>query len=144
MSVPRFFVRGGGWIVMLIVVALAGCNLSTTAPIPTPRSSLFTPTNTFPPGRTALPSLTPFDFSNPNPTPLPAASQVTGGGGTGTNCISPVGWVAYAIESGDTLNLLAEATDTTAQALTQANCITNPDTLIVGQIIYLPMEPVVG
>lgn len=144
MSGAKFFVRGGGWLVMLLVVALAGCNLSTTAPTPTPRGAAGTPTWTLPPGRTALPSITPFNFSGGNPTPLPAATQLTGGGGTGTNCIAPVGWIAYAIESGDTLNILAEATNTTAQALAQANCITNPDALIVGQIIYVPVEPVVG
>lgn len=127
-------------LVVLAFLALAGlaCNLSATPPTPTPAPLPTTePLPFFPTTDPAL-ALTPtLDFTG----------GTTGSGGavvgSDPNCIAPQGWITYTVEAGDSLGLLAMQTDSTVEELATSNCMTDPDSLYVGQVIYLPRVPVV-
>lgn len=56
-----------------------------------------------------------------------------------TTCTLPLGWVPYTVTGGDTLAIIAAATGTTTEALASANCLTNPDAILVGQVLYIPV-----
>lgn len=70
----------------------------------------------------------------PTPTVTPTTSAAA--------CALPAGWVSYSVRSGDTLSLLAAATNSTVDALAEANCIENARFISVGQSIYLPSIPI--
>jgi LysM repeat protein len=55
----------------------------------------------------------------------------------------PTNWIRYQVQSGDTLSALAVATGTTVQVLIEVNCIRNPSLLILGQVLFLPREPLI-
>lgn len=128
-------------ILIILAVTLLACTLSSVPPTPEP----------FPTFDPALQFITP---------PAPGAAQsfgavtptleITGAGmgdgatmGANPNCPQPPGWITYVVESGDTLGLLSLQTDTPVADLATANCISDADTLYAGQIIYLPIQPVV-
>lgn len=112
------------------------CNLTTTPPTPTARPAQPTPT-----GFAAAPTL----FASI--TPLPGLG---GGGGISptqppnSSCPMPPNWIQYTVEAGDSIGALADATGTTIQDIVNANCLTDPDTLFTGQVIYLPRSPISG
>jgi LysM repeat protein len=58
-----------------------------------------------------------------------------------TNCPIPSGWQPYVVQAGDTLSLIAFSINSSVLSLQNANCLTNPDSLFVGQTIYLPSVP---
>ncbi len=68
------------------------------------------------------------------------AGSTTGNTTNGT-CTAPTGWVAYVVQVGDTLSVLATETNATLADLAAANCLVNPDQINVGQTIYLPQDP---
>ena len=117
-----------------IFFALA-CNLSRTPPTPTAN----------PVQPTAV-------ITSISPTLFASITPLGGGGGAvatsapigGTPCAVPGNWVQYTIEDGDSLGALAQATGTTIQNIVAANCLTDPDTLFTGQVIYLPTNPISG
>ncbi len=125
----------------LLAFMLMACTLSSVPPTPT--------TAPFPTLDPALQFSTPF---------APDSSQTLGfvtptldiaGSGSAVippnaNCPQPPGWITYLVESGDTLGLLSLQTDTTVADLAAANCITDQDILYVGQVMYLPTQPVVS
>jgi hypothetical protein len=55
-------------------------------------------------------------------------------------CPPPPNWAAYSVESGDTLNTLANRTGVSVFELQHANCLVNL-TLQPGQVVYLPFNP---
>ena len=57
---------------------------------------------------------------------------------TAIPCGPPVNWYPYRIRPGDTLYSLAIATNSTVRELQRANCLSSPDRIQVGQLIYLP------
>ncbi|MFN8560399.1 MAG: LysM domain-containing protein [Anaerolineae bacterium] len=79
-------------------------------------------------------------------TPLPGL----GGGGISPTqppnsaCPTPPNWIQYTVEAGDSIGALADATGTTIQDIVNANCLSDPDTLFTGQVIYLPRSPISG
>ncbi len=115
-----------------LTLLLLACNLTTTPPTPTPRPTQPAPTS-----------------QNAPPTLFPSITPLLGGGGTFVTqtptpfngCIVPVGWVAYQIQTGDSLGALATATGSTIQDLVTANCLADPNTLFTGETIYLPHTP---
>lgn len=117
--------------ILLLTLMTAACNLTRATSTLPPAPTVSTTAPTFPPG-TFVPSVTPFDLTPPTP------------GGSGSNCPPPNGWVAYQVETGDTIGSLAEATGTTVDAIVIANCLTDQDNITIGQTIYLPTDPVVG
>lgn len=117
-------------VVLALVVALAGCNLSrrqpaTRAPQPTATftapltSPTLDPANPF--GATAVPAVV-----NPN------------------CAATPPNWVQYTIEPGDSLGLLAEQTNSSISEIVAGNCMENPDQIEIDQVIYLPTTPVIS
>ncbi len=67
----------------------------------------------------------------------PTATSPPDSGGI---CTPPASWVEYAVQIGDTLNSLAERTDSTVFDLQQVNCL-DSFTIRPGQVIYLPFTP---
>jgi LysM domain len=59
----------------------------------------------------------------------------------GGQCIVPNGWVAYTVQPGDTLAVIAAGFGLTADQLAQANCLQNPDLIYEGQILAVPGAP---
>jgi hypothetical protein len=108
-------------ICLLLLCTLLACNLTNEPPTPTPQPT-FTPQ---PPVQ--LPFATSTSSVSPNP-----------------NCATtPPGWIAYTVEPGDSMSLLAIQTDSTIDELVAGNCLPNPDTIEVGTVMYLPRQPVI-
>lgn len=55
-----------------------------------------------------------------------------------TTCAVPTGWQPYTVLPGDTLGIIAQRFVTTIQALQQGNCISDPNTIFIGQRLYVP------
>ena len=109
----------------------------------------FTPTftqtsthlTTLPP--TFTPTLQPFDTQVDTFTPFPptqTSTQTSTLPPTPINCPPPTGWLAYVIQSGDTLDNLAARYHISSAALKQANCLLTTE-LLPGAIIYVPPIP---
>jgi hypothetical protein len=112
----------------LIGLLLASCNLSLGRPTPTsaPNAPLIT---TLEPNG----GIPPPEFPAIHDTPINPDCPTT-----------PSTWISYTVETGDSLGLLAEQTSSTIDELVTGNCMTNPDELFVGQVIYLPRQPVIS
>jgi LysM repeat protein len=111
--------------VLPVILLLAGCGgqvitRSTSTPTPTPTPVMIAPLAT--PRSTATPA--PY-------TPAPTA----------TPTVTPTPFI-YTLKGGDTLLGLAIEFDTTLQAIQDANGITDPRSLLVGQKIIIPREAV--
>lgn len=101
------------------------------------------------------PTATPFSFSNfptatqnvvvvtSTPTATVAASSTpfTNNNSGNNNCQLQSGWPVYVVQPGDTLGTIAQATGSTVNSLTSANCLSNPDLLSVGQRLRVPRLP---
>lgn len=80
----------------------------------------------------------------PQPEAAPTATQISEASGsqeTAVPCLPRTDWPTYIIAAGDTLYNLARNANTTVTALTEANCLENPENLLPGQTIYLPERP---
>jgi LysM repeat protein len=104
---------------------------ATSTPVETTPTSTFTPV---PPPPTDTPVPVP-----PTDTPAPPPVATTAPEEPGV-CQKPLSWVDYQVQVGDTLNSLAQRTNTTVFELQQVNCL-EPATILPGQIIYLPFTP---
>ena len=82
-------------------------------------------TLTFTPYPTLTPSITPFGGEQ---TRTPSAS----------GCPIPEAWIAYSVQSGDTLFGLARRWGLRTDELAEANCLDDPNAITVGQILYAP------
>ncbi len=121
-------VRNFRSVLMLLLFAVAGCNLSTSS-----NTTESTPVSTLP---TRQPVITTEEA--PAQTP-PTAQLATSNTAT---CTPRADWtVTYTIVSGDTLVDIARRASTTAEALTQGNCLSNPNNITVGQQLRLPQTP---
>lgn len=105
----------------LFALTLSACNLSRATPTPT-----FAPPTTPPP--TFAPDVTPIVIEGEN----------------GEVCIIPSDWYPYTVEESDTLSLLAQQTAATIEELARVNCLSNPNSLVEGDILYVPRPPVLG
>lgn len=103
-----------------VVDTLLPTGTAVNVPLPTPT---FTPT--------PKPTLVPTDTSIPLPLPTP------------TRCYPPVGWKPYIVQPGDTLYHIASLYGLDYRYLQQTNCLSNPNKLVVGQIIYVPNLPTI-
>jgi hypothetical protein len=118
----------------LLGLMLVGCNLRLGQPTPTPPGNV--------PLITTLPPDTLPDLNIP---PSSDFAPVTQGTPINPDCaLTPSTWISYTVESGDSLGLLAEQTSSSLDELVAGNCLTNPDSLFVGQVIYLPRQPVIS
>jgi LysM domain-containing protein len=111
-----------------IGMLLAGCHLQMQRPTPTtaPNAPLIT---------TLAPNggITPPEFPVAQGTPINPDCPAT-----------PSTWIIYTVVTGDSLGLLAQQTSSSIDELVAGNCLSNPDELFVGQVIYLPSQPVVS
>jgi hypothetical protein len=94
-----------------------------------------------------FPSLTPQPSDTPTETPTPPLVEIiVNTPKPQTSCGRPSGWVAYPVQSGDTLYQLSLAFGVTVTQLQNANCMGTSTILHVGKILYVPpwaMIPVV-
>lgn len=77
---------------------------------------------------------------NPSPTTTPSASPTAIPSLSPTTCLPPEGWRTIVTQPGDTLEQLAQAFNTSPQALQTANCLISYD-LEPGVQIYVPALP---
>jgi LysM repeat protein len=120
-TTPHVCAPPGGWYVITVqsedtLASLA--NKYHTSLESLAKANCFTSTTTMTPGTIVY---------VPGP-PLPAS----------TSCAVPAGWSKYIIQSGDTLNLLGQRTNTTSQMIQEGNCLDNPTLIRVGQTLFLP------
>ncbi|MEO8607057.1 MAG: LysM peptidoglycan-binding domain-containing protein [Chloroflexota bacterium] len=114
-------------VLILVLFTVAGCNLSTSS-----NTETSTQVSTLP---TQQPVITTEEVSNQAPpTAQPSTSNNT--------CTPRADWtVMYTIVSGDTLADIARRANTNLDALTQGNCLANPNNINVGQQLRLPQTP---
>ena len=95
--------------------------------------STITATSTREVSRTATTPPTPTETANPTEPTAEADNQVT--------CVVsiPDGWIAYTLQSGDTLFALATRSGTSLERVSRVNCIADPSVVSVGRTIYLPV-----
>ncbi len=88
------------------------------------------------------PAYAPTAYGAPTYPPASYATPIPGGvsGGVSQNgqCIVPNGWVAYTVQSGDTLAAIAANYNLTVDQLARANCLQNPDLIYEGEVIAVP------
>lgn len=143
-------------IIVLAALSLAalGCNLTGGAQaVPTP-IPLTDAAET--PALALTPTVTPLPTAQIAATSTTASSGNTGSNvNTGNNttggtsggyvpptCIWRTSWPVYTVARGDTLSRIAQRIGSSANELTTANCLTNPNLLEVGQRLYVPRLPV--
>ncbi len=119
----------------ILVALTAACNLSQRNTTPTGSAATTEVTAATESAAVASPTLPPAT-TTPRPTDPPATATPTKRGTPG--CNGDADWVEYAVRTGDTLNKIAQRAGISTTELAQSNCITNPDTVYVGQVIYLP------
>lgn len=138
---PRFrLIRARGALAgVALALATLACTLSSidspTATVPPTVERMTTLTATVTPAITILtPTPTATDIALPNPTQAPP---------TVVNCFPQTGWPVYVVVPGDTVSRIAERTGATTAQLAQANCLSNPGLIYVGQRLYVPRLPAV-
>lgn len=105
----------------------------TASPTPTPPPPTLTATLPSPTA-TATPQAQPLTTEE-SAAPLSAADD-------GCTALMPQGWIRYTVRSGDTLSDLAARTSATSDQLMEVNCLEDARLIFVGQILFLPFDPV--
>lgn len=73
-------------------------------------------------------------------TPAPSATPVRTSGGN-TPCFVRTDWQIYIVQAGDTVSNIAARVGSNATALALANCLTNANSIVVGQALRVPVLP---
>lgn len=114
----------------------------TTPTIPT--NTLISPTEDVP---SQAPSASPTTESTPEPVIVPSATHTPTDAPTPTATITEepcevqTDWDIYSVQRGDNLAAIANRTGSTIAELTEANCLANPNRLLVGQELHVPDLP---
>jgi LysM repeat protein len=58
---------------------------------------------------------------------------------SGTNCTPRTDWPTMTISEGETLSVIAARVGSSIDDLVAANCLTNPDAIVAGQVLYVPV-----
>jgi hypothetical protein len=106
-----------------------------------PNSNYIMPTAYLPTAYIApvyAPTLTPRFSGNVNTGSTGATPPPVGVVSATGQCIVPNGWRPYTIQAGETLAVIAQLYNLTADQIAAANCMTNPDLIYEGQIIAVP------
>jgi LysM repeat protein len=138
------------WLGLAALVALTACRptRSRSGPVPTatPPGLLFgapTPTETVAPAMPPTPTLlpvtpimpegapTPTPFFSPLPPPTPVAPAPTA---------APPAQVTHVVQPGETLFRIALRYGTTVEAIARANNLINPDFIVPGQRLVIPVS----
>ncbi len=61
--------------------------------------------------------------------------------GAGGQCIVPSGWVAYTVQAGETMGVIAQHYNLTIEQLAAANCVQDPDLIYEDQLLAVPGTP---
>ena len=61
--------------------------------------------------------------------------------GPGGECIVPSGWVAYGVQAGETLAVIAQRYNLTVEQMAASNCLQNPDLIYEAQVLAVPGTP---
>jgi hypothetical protein len=61
--------------------------------------------------------------------------------GAGDQCIAPSGWVAYGVQAGETLAVIAQRYNLTVEQMAASNCLQNPDLIYEAQVLAVPGTP---
>jgi LysM repeat protein len=114
------------WLMLIISLTMAGCGRILQSPTPTTVAGATPrPTDTPRPTATRRATFTPVP-ATPSATPEPTATPTP---------------VIYAIQKGDTLIPIARKFGVTVKEITDANGITDPRRLRIGQEIIIPVQP---
>ena len=114
------------WLMLIISLTMAGCGRILQSPTPTTvAGATAMPTDTPRPTATRRATFTPVP-ATPSATPEPTATPTP---------------VIYAIQKGDTLIPIARKFGVTVKEITDANGITDPRRLRIGQEIIIPVQP---
>ncbi len=76
-----------------------------------------------------IPTLVPLPTRGPQATTAPPS------------CTPRTDWPQYTVQSGDTLYSIATRTDSTAEVLQAANCLSDPNKIFEGQELRVPQQP---
>jgi len=77
-------------------------------------------------------------------TPIPTAQPTAAPVGTIPGCTPYSWWPTITVQPGDTLFGIALQVGSTVAELKQANCLSDVDTIIAGQTLYVPNSPIVA
>jgi LysM repeat protein len=136
-------------ILFILMLAVAGCNFNadqpTSRPLPTTLPVIVvTATTVVVPGATTQPGAPAVVAPAVGPTQAVGSTLAVNSANVNSaqnGCTPKANWVAYQVQAGDTLGVLAARTNTTTADLVAGNCLANPDKIDVGQTIYLPQGP---
>lgn len=132
--------------------ATATTTATATATVTFTLTSSPTSTKTATATATKTPTITPSATRRPSSTPTatPTTTDTLTPTATATLtvipvdmsiCVVPNGWLTYRVQYGDTLFSIAQSVGLPLLDLQTANCIINPNQIIVGQIISVPRLP---
>ena len=141
-----------GWLCLLLVLASLACNLaSTTEPentaVPLRQNTSATQAVVVVTATAASTQTTEIVSGGSSNNTSHTTTNTTSGGlttqaTTVVDCYLETDWIQYWVAAGDTLNKIAERTQSTVAELTQANCLDNPNNLSIGQLLFLPRPPI--
>lgn len=141
------------FIILMIVVAACSEEPATPTLIPATQTPIIITATPLPATPTLIPSAT---FTT---TPMPSLTPPTSDSGSAddeqaspaqvarpvnnfkSNCTAKQDWEIYTVKVGDTLGRLATQTNSTLNKLADANCLINPNIIVVGQSLRLPQQP---
>lgn len=113
--------------------------LDTPTPTPTPSPTIpSTLTSTPTASATPLPTLTATVGIITPITPSPTVSVYRSPTPFGAACEPPPGWLPYTVRAGQNLFRISLYAGMALADLQVANCITNPASIVAGQIVYVP------
>jgi hypothetical protein len=80
-------------------------------------------------------------LANSLPEPTPRSLFGVPGDFDAENCAPRADWGAYTVQRGDTLSSLARRTGSTIAELMTANCLADPDLVMLDQALLVPRQP---
>jgi LysM repeat protein len=120
------------WLIPLLLASMA-CNLMTSNVRPTPGATVtlvsFIPT----------PALT--TTTSAEATTMDSGGGISGSDVSGTNagpCTPRSDWPTIVVQPGDALSTIAERTGSTVEALVSANCLSDANAVVAGQLLRVP------
>lgn len=133
---------------IMVIVTHQPTPTTTQPPTLVPTAALITPaasaTVTSQPTSTSMPTasatLTPSATPSATISPTVSATASLTPTASPTTCVAtpPPGWEIYRIQAGDSLFKLATNRGISLSLLLSVNCLTDPNFIVVGQVIYLP------
>lgn len=123
-------------IVALFIWTLLACNISANTHKPTPQPIVSATVEVTQEPATAIPTVITLPTVSNNTPSLPPTAVLP------HVCNPRLDWFFYSVIAGDTLGNIANQVNSTITDLTIANCLANPNNLMVGQQIRVPRLPV--